>query len=462
MIKLGFFFFNFIGLLFIGFFGEDDVVIDHKVPSQIHVGEKLPVSLEINKSQILGFAKLDVKIPAGFTATAGETKGASFTFSGQQAKYIWFELPTEEIITISYYLEPMPGTFGKFDVAATFSWVKNAQRVDYHIPVKTVEVVSGSAPSAEDTPATPLISEPLTESAGTFADIGEEPILTGATPASFIEGMQNEVICTRTVEMISATEARVDLMVSVDNIQGFVKVFEVAPKGCTTLRMEDDGAVVTPDKNTIKFFWFEVPQSKSIALSYKINCTSDLATAPNIIGKVSYIHDNEPVEREVINAGSTSLSPVVIVTPPNTGNNQTAQNTTEPKVEPKVEPKKDPVLTPKVEPKTTTTQNNVTSIPSPETGVTFKVQILAGHRVVNKQYFSSKHQYGESFGIENHEGWVKYTTGKFGEYKNARDERERLKSNYNSLPGPFVTAYNNGERITVQEALLINKQQWYQ
>jgi hypothetical protein len=100
-------------------------------------------------------------------------------------------------------------------------------------------------------------------------------------------------------------------------------------------------------------------------------------------------------------------------------------------------------------------------VPSAETGITYKVQILAAHRVVNKSYFQSKHGYDGAFNIENHDGWVKYTTGRFDEYKSARDERERLKGDYNTLPGPFVTAYNNGERITVQEALLITKQQWY-
>ena len=64
------------------------------------------------------------------------------------------------------------------------------------------------------------------------------------------------------------------------------------------------------------------------------------------------------------------------------------------------------------------------------------------------------------FDIENHEGWVKYTTGEFNEYKTARNKREALFKH--KFPGPFVTAYNNGERITVQEALMTSKQDWVQ
>ena len=48
--------------------------------------------------------------------------------------------------------------------------------------------------------------------------------------------------------------------------------------------------------------------------------------------------------------------------------------------------------------------------------------------------------------------------GRFDQYKEARNKRNDLNSN--EFPGPFVTAYNFGKRITVQEALIISKQNW--
>ena len=60
-----------------------------------------------------------------------------------------------------------------------------------------------------------------------------------------------------------------------------------------------------------------------------------------------------------------------------------------------------------------------------------------------------------------HQGWHKYTVGKFSIYKGARNYREIIK-NQHKIKGPFVTAYNNGTRITVQEALMISKDQWVQ
>ena len=64
------------------------------------------------------------------------------------------------------------------------------------------------------------------------------------------------------------------------------------------------------------------------------------------------------------------------------------------------------------------------------------------------------------FNIERHEGWIKYTTGRYGAYQEARDQRQAYVSGGHNFPGPFVAAYNNGDRITVQEALMLSQQRW--
>jgi hypothetical protein len=48
--------------------------------------------------------------------------------------------------------------------------------------------------------------------------------------------------------------------------------------------------------------------------------------------------------------------------------------------------------------------------------------------------------------------------GTFNDYKGARDKREGMKNK--GVSGAFVTAYNSGKRITVQEALMITSQKW--
>ena len=81
--------------------------------------------------------------------------------------------------------------------------------------------------------------------------------------------------------------------------------------------------------------------------------------------------------------------------------------------------------------------------------------------MVSKDFVSKKYSYSSNFLTENHEGWIKYITGEYGVYKQARDKREDLVAANHNFPGPFVTAYNDGQRITVQEALMISNQKWF-
>ena len=112
------------------------------------------------------------------------------------------------------------------------------------------------------------------------------------------------------------------------------------------------------------------------------------------------------------------------------------------------------------EPEPTEPESEKSAVSSmPETAISYRVQITAAHKLVNDAYFESMHQYTGPYNTEHHEGWIKYTTGGFDVYRSARDHRNELTASYN-FPGPFVTAYNEGERITVQEALMIANQKW--
>jgi hypothetical protein len=93
-------------------------------------------------------------------------------------------------------------------------------------------------------------------------------------------------------------------------------------------------------------------------------------------------------------------------------------------------------------------------------GIYYRIQISAAHKVVDAKYFEERHKFTGPFFVEHHQGWIKYTTGKFDVYRAARDQRDNLRNGQHKFPGPFVTAYNEYERITVQEALMISNQKW--
>ena len=432
MIKTSLLAVNFIGILFAGLFTTDDVIVENNIPTLLSPGQKQEVQVVINKGEVQGFSKMELSLPMGLTATPGDTKGGSFTFSGQKAKFVWMTLPTEASFTVTYFIESAENLEGNYSIDGTFSYVKENKREDIRIPSRSVNVQKQLSPTPEEVAQT--------------------------MPGVKVEEEVVDMVCERTISKISDTEYEIGLTVRNNIIQGtLARLLETVPEMCTTETGNAGGATVTQQGNTIKFVWFEAPNANEFSCSYKISCTE--STAPTISGVFSYVLNGDPYDLPVIAKGDTPSDPVVhtpvssLPVPHQPDDTQVADNNTNNSngadQEPSTTADKNP-------------EKGVTSIPSPETGITYKVQILAAHRIVNKTFMKKTYNFNESFNIENHEGWVKYTTGKYSEYGDARDARERMKSDYNTLPGPFVTAYNDGERITVQEALLISQQSWVQ
>jgi hypothetical protein len=462
MIKFSLVLFSYFSLLLMGAISDEEILVENNTPAMISPGSKSLVEIVVTKGEIQGFSKLELTLPAGFNASPADIKGASFTFSGQKAKFVWMTLPSEESFKVSYYIESAPDAEGPYEISGIFSYVKSNKREDISIPGRTVLVKKGFE-------LAPEIAEML--------------------PALKKEATVIDMICERSIIKISETEYTVTLRVINNKIQGFGKILETLPANCNTEKINDGGAVVTQDENTIKFVWFEVPVAATFEVSYKILCTEPIL--PVISGLISYTEDGNPITAGVMQVEDFS-TPVLANNEATNQNNNTGDqsnnisadqqnNNTDNSdtVTNQVNSNQADTQSNLVDNKTVSKDNNlnnqiaqisgdlksakipVSSIPAPETGVTYKVQILAAHRVVNKTYLKDKYNFNEQFNIENHEGWVKYTTGSFSQYKEARDARVKITSESSKLPGPFVTAYNDGERITVQEALLVSKQLWY-
>lgn len=465
-------------------FSLEDVQVENKIPSALAPGQKKLIELTIRKGDIQGFSKLEIPLPVGFNAIPNDIKGASFTFKAQSAKFVWMQLPEEASFTITYYIETSSTVKGVYDIGGMFSYVKDNRRLDMKLPSKPVIIKEQAMIDAENLANNPdaVVASTTSEIQPKTVDI-PETLADVAIPANIKrEAEVVEMICERSITKVNDTEFVVTLNIKNNSISGFGKILETLPDHCKTEKINDAGAVVTQDKNTIKFVWFEIPTSDHIELSYKVSCLKPIGE-PVINGQLSYTDNGNPIIVPVVQP-NTSATEVLADNPKsNSENNNTASSET-PKTTNTNTSGQDKTNNNSTNTESNYAQNNtknstnsnsnnnataenktskipVTSVPSAETGVTYKVQILAAHRVVNKTYFEQKFNFSDRFNIENHEGWIKYTTGSFSQYKDARDERVKITSNHGKLPGPFVTAYNDGQRITVQEALLITNQQWY-
>ena len=444
MIRYSIVLFHFLGLFGFQLFFDDGVVIEDDTPSGMAAGDTETVTVRINKGDIEGFAKLELVLPVGLMASPVETRGASFTFSGQKAKFIWMALPEEQEFSVSYNLSAGESVSGNLIVKGTFSYIKENQRVDYEMQSKLIAMGLGET----------SIADPVQDSdTTTSAD--------DAPRSADLEGLA----CVRTVNKISDNEYLVSLKVVNAQLEGFAKIMEYVSPGYKITEEDSDGAITTVEDGGIKYVWFEAPELAEFEVIYRLSTMSSVGI-PELNGTLSYIANNTPQEMVVVDSGYATSEPLAAATTSETSTDTTADESaaddtsSDTALDPSADTASDDTATDTTA-DTGSGDQGSTPIPDPETGITYKVQILAGHNTVGRQYFKKRHQFSENFNIENHEDWVKYTTGAHDVYKTARNDRERLNSRY-KLPGPFVTAYNEGVRITVQEALMISNQQWYQ
>ena len=92
-------------------------------------------------------------------------------------------------------------------------------------------------------------------------------------------------------------------------------------------------------------------------------------------------------------------------------------------------------------------------------GVEFAVQLLANHRDLTREELVDFLGYTQPLHMERLDGWHKYVTDSHNSYAQARSSRNHIWATTNAQDA-FVTAQLEGQRITVQEALLLTNQTW--
>ena len=480
MIKSVFIFINLFGLLLYSFFNIEDIVISHTGPSEIGYGESAEVKIVINKTDFSGPGrlKLDLTEAQGIQIIEKENDGSSFTFKNNEALYIWYDLPSNKNIEITYLINPNENILGLKKITGSFSFINNNDRKQLDVPSLIINVIE----------PVKINSEPSVEANRT------------------IEGSNGEYVV-----KIHALKGK---------HKGFARIKDEIPLGYIAQSIESAGAVFKNIDGSAKFIWSDLPSSiESFTVSYKLinptkkdtnfsitgvyaserlineghnsgipipisyyNPKSELFTYNELTNdtssdvvanseKITQIDNQDSSIEKTIDSAiniksidTTILSQVTTESDKVTKKENMSKKDSikkEPEIqnvieevtafvdkEENIENTLDPVLI----------SENTVSPQITNTKINYKVQILAAHKIANKAYIANRFRFNEAYDLENHDGWIKYTTGTFLEYKGARNKRNALDKH--DFPGPFVTAYNYGERISVQEALIISKQSW--
>jgi cell division septation protein DedD len=459
-------FINALAIAIYHFLFGDPVSIAAQIPDNIQSGTSFTVSVTVNKPQVTGFAKLQLEIPPGYVATEIESKGGSFTASGTVVKVIWTSVPSDDQLTLLINIAvPASAVAGK-QLKGKFSYITNNAKQEATFDPLPINISGSSGDAAASTQAsadsinnsTTATIQPTTQSDASTQTI-TEPVATnnqGTTDNQQSFSKPNEPDATVSVSRKitgsgTPDNFQVDVIIKKENIKGFAKLSEKIPVGYKAEQTNIAGASFSFENGEAKFIWTSIPSSEEITISYNLSpdASGSIQKPAYIDGsKFSYIETDQTkkilLEKQEITDGESGAA--VATNTPLANTNTQPDNTT-------------------ANTSTTVTQPDNTAIATttavaPKNGnIHYSVQIGAFQKSVNANYLKRKYSIIEAVRTEMHDGYTKCILGRYNEYKAARDSRETTKNK--GVGDAFVTAYNSGKRITVQEALMVSNQKWY-
>ncbi len=443
--------YNLIGVTLLSFLLGSDVAFNVNVPSSVTAGSEFDVEVILKKGALTGFARLQQDLPLGLTARIVESSLGDFSFDDQKVRFVWLRLPEDKQIRLVYRIKVDERLKGSFSLKGTFAYVENNERKSATFQTQNITI----NPSSRIDP-------------NLIVDITEfQNVIPSQAPVSLTA---SHVRCIRQTPIPTgeANDYLVKLLVNKGNAQKFAKIEEDVPVGFSAEALETKDAVFTFKDQKVKFLWMNLPADPRFVVSYKLIApdgkgditvslkgtfsylVGDATRVIDIIQKDIDLSNIDPKVLEGIISSAVSYEGASFVT-------GFTQSYAEGGVDIPIEYKK---IEDKPKKKVAQEFDMQPFMLLPEKGVYYRVQIAAGHKPINiKRYFT---RYNITYDVrtEKHDGWYKYSIGSFREYKEARDFRIFI-WNTTRINDAFVTAYNNGVRITVQEALMITNQQWY-
>ncbi|HOU75432.1 MAG: SPOR domain-containing protein [Tenuifilum sp.] len=442
--------YNLVGITLLSFLIGNDVALNVNVPKAVNAGSEFDVEVILKKGNLSGFARLQQDLPMGLTAQLVESSLGDFSFDEQKLRFVWLRLPEGKEMRLVYRVKVDERLKGSFTLKGTFAYVDNNERKTAEFQTSTISI----NPSTRIDP-------------NLIVDINEfQTIIPPQAPVGFVA---SNVRCIRQTPIPSGAENDylVKLLVNKGNAQKFAKIEEDVPEGFTAEAIETKDAVFTFKDQKVKFLWMNLPAEPRFVVSYKLiapdgkgNITVSLkGTFSYLVGEATRVIDIIQKDIDLTNIDPAALDGLISSTFSTEGANIISGFTpySEGGIDIPIEYKK---IEDKPKRKAKPEFDMEPFMLMPEKGVYYRVQIAAGHKPIDIKRYFTRYNIKYDVRTEKHEGWYKYSIGSFKEYKEARDFRILI-WNSTRINDAFVTAYNNGTRITVQEALMITSQKWY-
>jgi hypothetical protein len=414
------------------------VYVQIDAPAQAEAGSTVDVEIEFHKTSITGFARFRQKLPYGVTAMPVYPANMDFSFEENTLTMIWLNLPPEETIKIRYRIHIHERLKGDLQLDGTFSYIENNQR----------RSARATGPVLAVNPS-PGIEERL------IVDISDAS--RNLLPAAPAMDHFRDIVAIRQEPVADNDQGFiVNILVNKEGKSHFAKIEERIPEGYTAAELESHGGIFTSSGQTARIIWRNLPAESSFIVSYRLVPGEGTENLPEPDGEFTFMHNEITTSRRIaqmdvdLRTLSENEKGELIASLPREKASPQADRVSR-AVSRGATAKQGPDARP----------GNVNGNPLlAGTGVYYRVQIAAGHRPVNIKRHFGQMKITDEVSSEIHEGWIKYSIGSYDSYRTARDRRVHI---WNTTPvkDAFVAAYNDGQRITVQEALMIANHRWY-
>ena len=347
------------------------VSVTTKLPATAVPGGNFTVELNIAKSDVAGFAKLQQQLPPGFTAEAVETANATFSFKDQKVKFLWMALPNDDF-KVSYKVAVDASLSGNQIIEGTFAYIKDNETEKLVIAKDIIKIQADQADAAKQAAMDKILADQQAKIDAANAAREEAAPVTA-------EVQQEEVVAeTKVVE--PATETKTEPAAEA-KVEEAAAVVDNSAELAAAAKKEEDARKAKEAKEAKQAQEAENARKKQEADEAKKAETAAKSSQP------------APAANDYNDAMMKSKA-----------------------------------------------------------GLVFRVQIAAGPNRDDPAFYQKKYGISDAVVIEDHDGLNKYVVGEFGSYRPAKTFSNELRDN-NAVEGPFVTAYNNGVRIHVKEAL---------
>ncbi len=303
---------------------DNGVTAGINAPNTIQPGETVIAEVIIKKGNVGGFAKLQIEVGQGLTIEEQDNKGATFSFSGNTAKWIWTALPMEAEFKVKFKLTANASASGTTGISGKFSYILNNAKQVAEIPAKTINIGNATSIATTQETTAPTATTAATETTSinpdntpttnitvntsTNVNISVTTNTTGETTnispttqtpikTKTPDNTTTDMNISRTIKNISANAWSIKITINKSNIKGFARYSDVLPPGLSAKAEEKDGSSFFIDGNSIKFVWSDLPAKETLIISYVL--TGNITSPITLNGEFSYTENNQVMSKKL-------------------------------------------------------------------------------------------------------------------------------------------------------------------